>query len=81
MKHLKRFNESIKNEIISHLSEKEGDIDSEEIQNVFDILNEYDDDLTGLTSIDSKLISRLLDDKRIISRIEVDDSFRDPFEF
>ena len=81
MKHLKRFNESIKNEIISHLSEKEGDIDSEEIQNVFDILNEYDDDLTGLTSIDSKLISRLLDDKRIISRIEADDSFSDPFEF
>jgi len=81
MKHLKRFNESIKNEIISHLSEKEGDIDSDEIQNVFDILNEYDDDLTGLTSIDSKLISRLLDDKQIISRIEVDDSFRDPFEF
>lgn len=81
MRYLKRFNESLKQDIIEHLSEKEGEYDQEEIQNVFDILNEYDDELTGLDPIDSKLITRLLDDQELIDKLDIDDDIEDPFAF
>lgn len=81
MKHLKRFNESLKQEVIDNLNSKEGDYDVEELENVYEILNEYDDDLTGLDKTDSKLITRLLDDEELISKLHISDEIEDPFAF
>jgi len=81
MRYLRKFNESLKQEIIDNLNSQEGDYDSEELENVYEILDEYDDDLSGLDKTDSKLIIRLLDDEELISKLDVNDDIEDPFAF
>lgn len=52
---------------------KEKDFDEEEIQNAFDILKEYDENLSNLSFVDYQLISRLLDDddKELVEALEL----------
>jgi tRNA (Thr-GGU) A37 N-methylase len=76
MKHLKRFNESIdsteeslKSRLKSHYAEISSDYDEEEIENAIQILDEYDDNLDGLSKMDKILLLRLIDDNDLYETV------------
>lgn len=67
LKHLKRFNESfedkesLKDRLISHYEDNRADFGDEETDNVIEILNDYDDNLSKLKDgIDKTLLLRLI---------------------
>ncbi len=85
MKYLKkynRFNESadtfsgyydsecLKSRLRSYYQEQESEYDPEETSNVIDILNEYDDSLTGLNGLDKTLLLRLINDDELYQEVD-----------
>lgn len=92
MKYLKRFNEnaqegSLKDRLIDFYNENEANYDPEETTNALEILDGYDDDLTGLTKWDKVLLQRILDDSDLYNEVDEigsqggrrDNAFDDPF--
>ena len=92
MKYLKRFNEnlqegSLKDRLIDFYNENEANYDPEETTNALEILDGYDDNLTGLTKWDKVLLQRILDDSDLYSEVDKigsqggrrDNAFDDPF--
>ena len=75
MKYLKRFNEnmeegSLKGRLTDFYNENEANYDPEETVNVLEILNDYDDNLTGLTKWDKVLLQRILDDSDLVAELD-----------
>lgn len=77
LKYLKRFNESfeekesLKDRLISHYNRS--DFGDEETDNVIEILNDYDDDLSNLKdSIDKTLLLRLINnDEDLYDEVDI----------
>lgn len=76
MKYLKTYKtfesleESLKSRLIGYYHDRESDYDEEEIANVIEILNEYDDNLTGLGGWDKTLLLRLVDDEELYQEVD-----------
>lgn len=75
MKYLKRFNEnmeegSLKDRLTYFYNENEANYDPEETVNALEILNDYDDNLTGLTKWDKVLLQRILDDSDLVAELD-----------
>ena len=86
MKHIKKFNEdiesvapsdpnyyedkSIKDRLTEYYYEREADYGEEEVKNVIEILDEYDDNLTGLSRTDKTLLLRLVDDHELYEEVD-----------
>lgn len=75
MKYLKRFNEnveegSLKDRLTYFYGENEANYDPEETVNVMEILDEYDDNLTGLKHWDKVILLRILDDEDLVKEVE-----------
>ena len=75
MKYLKRFNEnmeegSLKDRLTDFYNENEANYDPEETVNALEILNDYDDNLTGLTKWDKVLLQRILDDSDLVAELD-----------
>jgi tRNA (Thr-GGU) A37 N-methylase len=75
MKYLKRFNESVeegslKDRLIDFYNENEANYDPEETVNSLEILDEYDDNLTGLKYWDKVILQRILDDSDLYAEVE-----------
>jgi len=74
MKHLKLFesfeDQSLKQRLTDYYHTIESDYDPEEISNVLDILNEYDDNLTNLGKWDKTLLLRLVDDSDLYQEVD-----------
>ena len=74
MKYLKRFNEnmegSLKDRLTDFYHENETNYDPEETINALEILNDYDDNLTGLTKWDKVLLQRILDDSDLVAELD-----------
>ena len=60
----------MKQKIEQYLSNVIGDFDQEEINNIVEILDGYDENLTNLILMDSIIINRLIDDEELINEIE-----------
>lgn len=60
----------IKQRLIAAYNEQASDYDPEETENVLIILEEYDDNLSGLSSVDYTLLTRLLDDEDLLDELE-----------
>jgi len=61
---------NLKHKLTAHFIEQESDIGKEEVFNILQLLGEYDDDLSGLSPNDSKLITRLINDIDLYNEIE-----------
>ncbi len=85
MKYLKKYNsfnestdtfsgyydsECLKSRLHAYYQEQESEYDPEETSNVIDILNEYDDNLTGLNGLDKKLLLRLINDSDLYQEVD-----------
>lgn len=75
MKYLKRFNEnmqegSLKDRLTDFYHENEANYDPEETTNALEVLNDYDDNLTGLTHWDKVLLKRILDDSDLVAELD-----------
>lgn len=78
-KYLKRFNESfeekesLKDRLISHYEDNRSDFGDEETDNVIEILNDYDDNLSNLKdSIDKTLLLRLINnDEDLYDEVDI----------
>lgn len=74
MKYLKRFNENVEESLKQRLTEfyyeNEANYDPEETTNALEILNDYDDNLTGLTKWDKVLLQRILDDSDLVAELD-----------
>ena len=64
------FMSSLKERLISHFQEQESDFDPEETANVLEILNEYDDNLTGLGNTDKTLLLRMINDTDLYDEVD-----------
>lgn len=81
MKHIKQFEgfedkifesmqDSLKQRLIEYYMEHESDYDPEETENVIEIVNQYDDNLSGLGGWDKTLLLRLIDDSEIYQEVD-----------
>lgn len=62
--------DSLKQRLTDHFHEQESDFDPEETENVLEILNDYDDHLTGLGGVDKTLLLRLINDDELYSEVD-----------
>jgi hypothetical protein len=83
MRYLRRFNEnesqnsdSLKSRLIDHYQEQESEYDPEETLNVLEILNDYDDNLTGLGNTDKTLLLRLINDDELYDEVDAIQNMR-----
>lgn len=81
MKYLKRFNEnmeegSLKDRLTDFYHENEANYDPEETVNALEVLDDYDDNLTGLTHWDKVLLQRILDDSDLVAELDEIESNR-----
>ena len=61
---------TIKEELKQHYLEQEADFDKEETKNVIEILNVYDENLTGLRKWDKTLLLRLVNDDELYDKLD-----------
>jgi tRNA (Thr-GGU) A37 N-methylase len=72
MKYIKTyesFEESLKQRLTNYYTQ-EADYNEEEIQNVLEILDEYDDELTNLKGYNKVLLLRLIDDHDLYEEVD-----------
>jgi len=60
----------MKNKILIYLDTIIGDYDKEEIDNIIEILENYNEELSNLTELDAKLLNRIIDDEKLSNKIE-----------
>ena len=61
---------NLKEEPEEYYNERRADYGDEEVDNVLDILKEYDDNLTGLGNWDKTLLQRLIDDTELYEKVD-----------
>jgi hypothetical protein len=61
---------SLKDRLTDFYHENETNYDPEETINALEILNDYDDNLTGLTKWDKVLLQRILDDSDLVAELD-----------
>lgn len=61
---------NLKEELEEYYNERRADYGDEEVDNVLDILKEYDDNLTGLGNWDKTLLQRLIDDTELYEKVD-----------
>ncbi len=73
----------MKKQIKEYLTEHQYEFEREEIDNVLEILENYDANLTDLSRVDYSIIGRLIDDVGLTNRLETrcvpDTSSDNPF--
>lgn len=74
MKYLKRFNENIDNKSLKerlkeYYLEISHDYDEEEIQNVLEILDECNEDLSDIKNLEKTLLLRMIDDENLYDEV------------
>ncbi len=71
--------EKLKIRLYEYFRERQGDFDQVEFDNLFEVLDELNDDLTNMKKWDEVLILRLIDDADLYA--EVDALYEEPNPF
>lgn len=61
---------SLKEELTQYYQEHEADYGTEEMNNVLEILSEYNNDLQGLNNTDKTLLMRLISDDDLYEKVD-----------